>query len=459
MRRRLILGAAYLLVVVIVGLAVPFGATLRSRLVDELGGRVEREAFAVGASIEDAVEAGHLSGIPATVNAVASRIGGRVLVTDARGIVIADSAGAAGTSYASRPEIGAALRGNANWQVRHSESLGYDLLVSAAPVRHGRAVIASVRISYPMSDLADSIYRAWLFLAAVGLVTLVIGLFLAAWLARWLIRPLRAAADVARRIAGGELDARIDETGPPEVQELARDTNEMTRRLKDMVRANREFAANASHQLRTPLTALRLSLEEAIEGSDPRAEAAAALVEADRLGAIVDSLLELGAETDRDAEEVDIGAVVRAVVAVRAHDGATTAPIAVSGGGRALAHADRVQQVLGNLVDNATRFAENTIRIDIAREDGSVRIRVDDDGPGIPPADRLRIFDRFWRGREPRGSGSGLGLAVARELVRADGGRIDVDASDLGGARFDITYPAATEVVASRRAAAGVASR
>lgn len=461
MRRRLILGAAYLLVVVIVGLAVPFGATLRSRLVDELGGRVEREAFAIGASIEDAVEAGHLSGIPAAVSAVASRIGGRVLVTDARGIVIADSAGVAGASYASRPEIAAALHGNANWEVRHSESLGYDLLVSAAPVRHGRAVIASVRISYPMSDVAESIHRAWLFLAAVGLVTLVIGLVLAAWLARWLIRPLRAAADVARRIAGGELDARIAESGPPEVQELARDTNQMTRRLADMVRANREFAANASHQLRTPLTALRLSLEEAIEGSDPRAEAAAALVEADRLGAIVDSLLELGAEIDRGAEEVDVGAMAREVVAARAPVpvGAMKAPIAVSGGGRALARADRVRQVLGNLVDNATRFARNTIRIDIAQVDGSVRIRVDDDGPGIPPADRLRIFDRFWRGREPRGSGSGLGLAVARELVRADGGRIDVGASDLGGARFDVTYPAAEEAAAARRAAAGAASR
>jgi signal transduction histidine kinase len=456
MRRRLILGAAYLLIVVIVGLAVPFGATLRSRLVDELGGRVEREAYAVGASIEDAVEAGHLAGIPKAIAAVAGRIGGRVLVTDARGVVIADSQGAAGVSYATRPEIAAALRGNANWQVRHSATLGYDLLVSAAPVRHGRDVIAAVRISYPMSDVAESIHRAWLFLAAIGLVTLVIGLLFAAWLARWLIRPLRGAAEVARRIAGGELDARIPEAGPPEVQELAHDTNLMTERLADMVRANREFAANASHQLRTPLTALRLSLEEAVDGPDPRAEAGAALVEVDRLTAIVDSLLELGADLDREAEQVELGTVAREVAEARAHTGRE---IVVRGDARAAAHVDRVRQVVGNLVDNGIRFADAQVRIDVVRTGGSALIRVDDDGPGIPLAERHLVFDRFWRGREPRGTGSGLGLAVARELVWADGGTIDVDTNDMGGARFEVTYPAAVGADMTSGAAVGASSR
>src|SRR5690242_15984007 len=186
MRRRLILGATSLIVVVIVGLAVPFALTLRTRLVDELGGRVEREAFAVGAAIEDSVERGARATLQPSIERVASRIGGRVLVTDGSGVVIADSgapASSAGLSYASRPEIAAALRGAPNWQVRHSASLGYDLLVSAVPVRNADGIVAVIRISYPMSEVVGSIHRAWAFLVVVGLVTLVIGVILAAWMA------------------------------------------------------------------------------------------------------------------------------------------------------------------------------------------------------------------------------------------------------------------------------------
>ncbi len=440
MRRRLILGAAYLLLVVVVGLAVPFGATLRQRLVDELGGRVEREAFAVGAAAEDPLERGRAAALQPLAARVSSRIGGRVLITDAKGVLLADSLQPPGQnppSYSSRPEIAAALGGVPNWEVRHSATLGQDLLVSAVPVRNAGGILAVVRISYPMSDVVESIHRAWWFLAVVGLVTLAIGLALAAWLARWLTRPLATAAAVTRSIAGGELDARVPETGPPEVQALARDMNQMTERLGELVRANRKFAANASHQLRTPLTALRLSLEEAVEGPDPRGEARAALAEADRLEAIVASLLALGVERERGSEPVDVAAVAGQIAARHA------STVAVAGTGSALADPERLRQVLGNLVDNAVRFARQTVRIGIVAEGDRLLVRVDDDGPGIPPEERARVFDRFSRGRRPRGTGSGLGLAVARELARVDGASITVGESDLGGARFEVVYAAA----------------
>ena len=112
MRRRLMLGATYLLVVVIAGLAVPFAVTLRHRLIDELGGRVEREAFAVGAAFEDPLERGRPASLQPFVDRVAGRIGGRVLITDASGVLLADSlepTGAQPISYATRPEIAAAL--------------------------------------------------------------------------------------------------------------------------------------------------------------------------------------------------------------------------------------------------------------------------------------------------------------------------------------------------------------
>ena len=443
MRRRLMLGATYLLVVVIVGLAVPFGVTLRHRLIDELGGRVEREAFAVGAAIEDPLEGGRLPTLQPLVQRVAGRIGGRVLVTDGSGILLADSLERPGPqpiSYLTRPEIARALAGLPNWEVRHSTTLGYDLLVSAVPIRSANGILAVVRISYPMKDVMGSIHRSWLFLGIVGAVTLLIGLALASWLARSLTRPLRDATGVVRRIAGGDLDARVPETGPPEVQELARDMNLMTERLSDVLRANREFAANASHQLRTPLTALRLSLEEAVEGDDPRTDARTALGEADRLALIVQSLLALGADREPSAEPIEVAEVARSVVDERPLRGVT---VVVRGEGYADAGRDRFEQVLGNLVDNAVRFAREQVRVDISRDADRVKVRVDDDGPGVPLGERARVFDRFARGGEPRGQGSGLGLAVARELATVDGASITIGDSELGGARFELNYPAA----------------
>ncbi|HEX9236453.1 MAG TPA: hypothetical protein VF972_09250 [Actinomycetota bacterium] len=182
MGRRLILGAFYLLVVVVVGLAVPFGATLSARLTEELGGRVEREAFTVSAALEDPIERGSLQGLQPLVVRFGSQIGGRVLATDGRGVLLADSLRSPGTdppSYASRPEIAAALSGRANWVVRSSATLGYAILVSAVPIRSAAGVIGTVRISYPMAAVEASIHRTWWFLAAVGSVTLLVGLALA----------------------------------------------------------------------------------------------------------------------------------------------------------------------------------------------------------------------------------------------------------------------------------------
>jgi signal transduction histidine kinase len=449
MRRRLILGALYLLVVVVVGLAVPFGATLGTRLTTELGGRVEREAFAVSTAIEDPIERGAVQELQPLVVRFAGQIGGRVLVTDGHGTLLADSQlapGATPPSYASRPEIASALAGAPNWAVRASATLGYDILVSAVPIRSAAGVIGTVRISYPMDEVRESIHRTWWFLAVVGLVTLVVGLAMAAWLSRWATRPLKRAAQVARTIAGGHLEARVPEAGPPEVQELARDMNVMTERLADLLRANREFAANASHQLRTPLSALRLSLEEAQDAPDPAAGIGHALDETDRLASIIDSLLLLGQVNENGhgagtREVVDLRSVAVQAVGELPSGGPV---VEITGTGLAVADAERVRQVLANVLHNARRFARSAIRVTVTRRDDRVVVTVDDDGTGVSEAERSRLFDRFTRGAAPQGQGAGLGLAVARELAQVDGASISVGRGDLGGARFEISFPSAT---------------
>jgi two-component system, OmpR family, sensor kinase len=444
LRRRLILGATYLLLIVVIGLAVPFGATLSRRLTSDLGGRVEREAFAVAAAVEDQIEQRQTQTLQILVVRFAHEIGGRVLVTDGTGVLLADSLQAPGPnppSYASpgRPEIGLALRGLPNWSVRHSSTLGYDLLVSAVPIRSAGRMLGVVRITYPMAEVRSAIHRSWWFLAAVGAITLSLGLALALWMARWATRPLKQAAGAARRMSEGDLDVRLPEQGPPEVRELARDMNEMAHHLSDLLRSNREFASNASHQLRTPLAALRLSLEEALDGQDPRGEIGHALEEADRLNETVSALLALGEVRERPTEMVSITTVVGEVLASR-KDGST--PVEVQGDGRVLADPERLRQIVANLVDNAGRYARTTIRVRTHGAGDRVVVTVEDDGPGIPTDQRPRVFDRFYRGRRPVGSGSGLGLAVARELARVDGGTVEALESELGGARFDVSYPA-----------------
>ena len=445
MRRRLIAGAAYLLVVVVVGLTVPFAATLGTRLTDELGARVEREAFAVASIVEDRLERGRTAQMQRLIRNLSSRIGGRVIVTDHSGVLLADSLQPPGLhppTYASRPEIASALAGRPVWEVRPSHTLGYDLMVSAVPIRSAGRVFGAVRISFPMSAVHAAIHRSWWFLAAVGVVTLLVGLLLAAGLARWITRPLRVAASVARRIEGGDLKARVPAGGPPEVRELGRDFNAMTDRLADLLRANREFAANASHQLRTPLTALRLSLEEIRDGVDPRGEAEHAIVQADRLRDVVDALLALGTARERGFAPVDVAAIAREL------EGGEPILLEVEGAGIALGDESRVRQVLGNVVDNARRHAASTVRVTVERRGDRVVVAVDDDGPGIAVEERARVFDRFARGSSPTGTGSGLGLAVARELAAADGATIEIADGRLGGARFEVSYRAAAQPAA-----------
>jgi len=441
MRRRLLVGAAYLLVVVVLALAVPFGQALSRRLTDELGGRVEREAYAVAAAVEDRLEHGDPAALQPLIESVGRRIGGRILVTDASGVLVADSQGPAPSpppSYASRPEVARALGGVAGWDVRTSRSLGYDLLVSAVPVASAGRTLGAVRVSFPMADVRAATRRAWAFLALVGLAALTLGLLLAAWLARSFSLPVGRAASVARRIAQGDLEARVPEEGPAEIRELAHDMNQMTGRLWEMLRAEREFAANASHQLRTPLAALRLSLEEAVDGTDPRGEATQALDQVDRLSAVVDALLQMGVARERTWVPVDVAVIARRLVAA-----STVAEVAidVSGNGVALAEPERVRQVLANLVDNARRFAHRRIQVAVEEIGGRTVVRVDDDGPGVPATDVSRVFDRFYRAPGSAGPGSGLGLAVARDLVAVDGGTIRAARSPLGGARFEVSWP------------------
>ena len=267
---------------------------------------------------------------------------------------------------------------------------------------------------------------------------------LATLLAAGALRPLRRLSAGARTIErSGDASARLPiPVARDEVGELAGTLNGMLASLERAREAEQRFVGDASHELRTPLTALRGNVDYiARHGADP---AALADVQADvaRLGGMLDDLLVLARE-DAAApvrgEPVDLAELARATVA--AEPGARLG--AVDGPALVRAEAPALERAVGNLVRNARKHGPDGGGIELrAGGDGRVAwISVADDGPGLPPAEAARAFERFWRGSGARGEGSGLGLAIVRAIAERHGGRVAVD-----GARFTIELPALTDV-------------
>ncbi len=341
LRTTLLAAIAYVLVLAIVVLEVPLVLNLSRRVDAEVKAEAAGQAQIIAATASERIE-GPPRPLQNLVETAASQLGGRVILLGADGRVIVDSAGVGlrGASYADRPEVVTALGGETAQGERHSDSLGEDLLFTAVPVFSGGATVGVVRVTQSVTAVNDEVRRDALGLVGVGLAALLLGLAVAWVLAGFLARPPRALAETARRVAAGDLDARATEQGPREQREVARAFNEMTARLSSALAAQREFVGNASHQLRTPLTGLRLRLEAAADQtSDPvvAAELAAAEDEVIRLSRLIDNLLTLAGEGQSrpEPEAVDLSAVARAA-AVRweAEAGERGGELALDGVGR-----------------------------------------------------------------------------------------------------------------------------
>ena len=445
----------YVMLVVLVALGVPLAVNLEQRARLEL----QTEALIQAQGIASAIGSENL--LPKKRDVLASiieqstpQVGGRVVVVDRNGILVADSQGPKdlGRLYATigRPEIVQALGGTPRSLTRHSDELGTDLLATAVPIQDEGETVGVVRITKPMSEVLSQTRRATLGLVAVGLAGLASGLFLAWALAGSLARPLRRLAETSERLGAGDLSARTEKvSGGEEIEQLGRSFDEMADRLERTVRAQREFIANASHQLRTPLTGMKLRLESALDATpdpDLRTQLEAADREVDRMAEIVARLLVMANEIEEgQATRVDVGdAVSRAVVRWEERASRLGASLLSRGeGGDAQGNPADIDQVLDNLLDNAVAYAAGEIVLETRREDGRMVIAVEDRGPGIPEAERERVTDRFYRGRGAPAGGSGLGLAIARELAGKWGGSLLVRGREGGGTRVELRLLAA----------------
>ena len=450
MTRRLLASYVVLAVVVLALLEVPLAVSFAHNERQDLTTRVERDAVTIGSLSEDVLERGVPA--PPAIQALAARYardtGGRVIVVDAHGRGVADSAGTHREDFSGRPEIRTALAGTVATGVRHSNTLRGDLLYVAVPVASSGVVHGAVRVTYPMSQVNERIHRYWLILATIAVVVLLVAIALGFGFVRWIVRPLRGIETAAGEVAGGNLAARAPLDGPPELQELSREFNDMVVKLDALLRSQDEFVADASHQLRTPLTALRLRLENlAHEDGTRNAELEPAVVEVERLSALVDGLLSL-ARADRatsDPVALDVGAAiaerVEAWTALAAEHGVQISAY-VDGQPFASVTPGRIEQVLDNLLANALEVSPSNSSVDVGagRSGDWIEIAVRDRGPGMTDEEIGRAFDRFWRAGGDD-EGFGLGLAIVHRLVRADGGAIKLVPRPGGGLEAIVHLP------------------
>jgi two-component system, OmpR family, sensor kinase len=455
-RLRLLAAFAFVLVLVVVALEVPLVLTVDERIQSDVESHAAGQAQLIAASSSDALEDRRT--LSRIVESASRDLGGRVIVVDENGRLVADSAGAGlrNEPYGNRPEIRTALAGTTSQGERHSATLGEDLLYTAVPILDEGRPVGAVRVTQSLEAMHDRIRRDVLGLVAIGGLTIVLGLAFGAVLAGSLSRPLRALAHAARRVGGGDLDTRAAVVGPKEQQEVAHAFNEMATRLEQAFAAQREFVANASHQLRTPLTGLRLRLEAAaLKADDPELaeELDAAERELDRLARLLSGLLTLAREERRPAElgSIDLGACAAAAVERwRAQADIRGQKLVCEGpdGVAAAASPEDVAIVLDNLLENALAYSPpgSEIGLEWSTDGRYARLAVLDEGPGLEPGEEERVFERFARGStsQTRPHGTGLGLAIVAALARRWGGQATIANRPGGGAIAEVRLPAAS---------------
>ncbi|WP_034272787.1 sensor histidine kinase, partial [Actinospica robiniae] len=325
-----------------------------------------------------------------------------------------------------------------------------DWLLAAVPVGDDGNHAGTAVLARSADPVDDRIAVVWAWLAGTGLAVLVLGALLARWLARWVSRPLTVLSGTASRFGDGDLDARAPTLeGPGEVRELSTVFNRMAERTESLIGSHREWVADVSHQLRTPLTALRLRVDLLADEAEEETavEMAGLQVEMARLASLVDGLLAVArAEGDvprpepvrADRVAAERVAAWEPVAADRgvSLEAATAAP--------AVAHIGPgdLDQILDNLIANALDSVPegSHVRISVNSARSGVVVRVVDDGPGMPEEVRVHAFRRF--GRSGTG-GSGLGLAIVHRLASVNGGEVALEQTPGGGLTVRLDLPAA----------------
>ncbi|MEI6571451.1 MAG: ATP-binding protein [Actinomycetes bacterium] len=451
MRRRLLFGYLTITILVLLILEIPLGFAYYNSEQRRLRSDVQHDALALSIRLHESVESNQDAALKKIVNDYALSVGGRVVVVGPSGALLADSNPLPGStssrSFADRPEFIKALGGSEANGTRFSNTLGRDLLYVAVPLVSNGAVIGAVRLSFETSYVTNRIQRVWIGLAALAVAILALVFLVSLRLARIVTQPVSALEAAAKKLGTGDLTARaaVPES-PAELRVLAISFNTTAARLESLVESQRAFVADASHQLRTPLQALRLRLEnlehDVADGipADSR-DLEGSLAEVARMSRLVDGLLILArAEQQLSAPiQTDVAELVSERIdawSAFADDQGVNITSTVALGLNACITSGNLEQALDNLLSNAIEASPSGGAVIIsssANESGSVLLTVSDSGGGMTPEQIDRAFDRFWRPAGAGSGGSGLGLAIVRGLIEADGGSVELAPSPNGG--------------------------
>jgi signal transduction histidine kinase len=460
MTRRLVLSYLVITIIVLLLLELPLAIVYQQREFDRLTADIERDAAVMATIYEDVLES-DLAPNPVPADDYGSSTGARVIVVDLDGISVIDSSREADRDFSTRPEVIAALAGARSTGTRPSVTLGNDLLFVAVPVASGGTVHGAVRITFDAHEVTERVWRLWIGLIAIAAIVLAIVAVVGWFLAGSVTRPVRRLQLAAQRFSQGDLTPiGTTSKAPPELAMLEAGFNDMARRLDELIERQRAFVADASHQLRSPLTALRLRLEnlqstvERDADTDDTATGVAgelgdAVDETNRLSDLVNDLLRLArTESQQPAITVDVAQLVRD----RASTWAATAEmndVELSFEDDAterigLAVEGSIEQVLDNLIDNAIRAApaHSQVVLTLASEQAHHIVSISDTGPGLSDDDKRNALQRFWRS-DTSMPGTGLGLAIARALIESSGGTLRLDDNPPEGLVASFSVPAA----------------
>lgn len=386
--------------------------------------------------------------------------GTRVIILDSRGVVLRDSfydPSLLNASLAARPEVGAALAGAYATRLARVEGAGRTLY-AAAPIPDDRGrVLGAVLVTASAEPALAELAPIGRTLLTVSLAALLVAAGVGWWLARSLTRPVVALTAAVRDVEAGNLTSRVAVGSQDELGRLAEAFNRMAERLSRLEASRQAFVADAAHELRTPLAGLKALVEPLLSGAVPPGPEQEAFLR--EIGREVDRMAELAADLLTLSEleagrplwpvETDIAELldsVRARLEPLAQARAVSIRIDSPAALPAMAEPLKLGRAFYNLVHNAIVHSPpgESVTLSAARQGDRLAVTVADRGPGIPPEELGRIFDRFYR-REPSRSrergGAGLGLSIARQIVEAHGGRILVESVVGEGTRFVVEIP------------------
>jgi signal transduction histidine kinase len=442
------------------------GQRIASENIQQTEHELELQAHIIANALRDPLQRTHEGettggrSLDALIASYATSIGGRVVLLDAqRNIVLSSDPRLPVHTEDNHPEFAAASAGTEQYDIRMDEWSKQERLFVAAPIfaEHSQP-LGFVQVSVPTAPIYAEVWQLWLSLIGIAGIVLLITVIASALLARQIAIPVQSLTVTSEQIAAGRLDERVTPAGPSETRRLGIAFNRMADRVQEMIGQQRAFVDNAAHELRSPLTSLRLRLEMLQTHGQGDAELTRRYLEQMEreigyLQRLTDHLLALATvEEGVDAPRVplDLSHLLYEFVdhtsAVVQQAGLTLRVDVPDHLPRIVANPEQISMLIRNLVDNAIHYTHRggTVTLAARAANGGIEIRVSDTGMGIPPEELAHIFDRFYRvdrARTRRQGGTGLGLSLVQSIAHAHGGRVEVDSRVNVGTTFTVYLP------------------